>query len=89
MIPPENQSSFLVPKVEVRQRLTALREVMRSENLELLWIEHLTDRYYLTGSIQNGVLLVPVEQEAVFFVRKSVRRAEVESSVGVARRCEA
>ncbi len=85
MIPPENQSSFLVPKVEVRQRLTALREVMRSENLELLWIEHLTDRYYLTGSIQNGVLLVPAEQEAVFFVRKSVRRAEVESSVGVAR----
>ena len=85
MIPPENQSSFLVPKQEVRQRLTALREVMRSENLELLWIEHLTDRYYLTGSIQNGVLLVPAEQEAVFLVRKSVRRAEVESSVGVAR----
>ncbi len=36
--------------------------------------------FYFTGTQQNGILVVPRDNEAVFFVRRSFSRAELESN---------
>jgi Xaa-Pro aminopeptidase len=56
---------------------------MRTSDLTLAWIDHLADRLYFTGSAQDGVLLVPADDDPVFFVRKSLSRARREAGVQV------
>ena len=52
-------------------------------DLSLAWIDSLTDLSYLTGSIQNWILLVPVKSDPLFYVRKSLQRAGEESPLSV------
>jgi Xaa-Pro aminopeptidase len=78
-----HHDDHVVPEEEIRQRIGALQRAMRDEALELTWIDHLADRLYFSGSAQDGVLLVPVEGTPVFYVRKSVARAERESPLEI------
>lgn len=70
---------FRIPPEEIARRLEGLRATMSREDLALVWLEHLTDRLYFAGSIQDGVLLVPRDGRPVFVVRKSAARAAAES----------
>jgi len=83
MIPAAPHVDLLAPPDEILRRIAALQGSMHAQDLTLVWIDHLTDRTYYSGSAQQGVLLVPAEGEAVFHVRKSLRRAEVESPLAV------
>jgi Xaa-Pro aminopeptidase len=38
--------------------------------------------YYFTGTLQNGVLVIPRDKDAVYYVRKSCERAAIESNFG-------
>jgi Xaa-Pro dipeptidase len=83
MIPLEQHRPFLVPHEEIRQRIKTLQRTLRDNGISVAWVDYLTDRYYYTGSTQDGVLLVPVDQDPHFFVRKSLKRATVESRLRV------
>ena len=83
MIPTERHLPCFVPRDEVAGRVAALQATMRSEGLAVAWIDHLADRLYFSGSAQDGVLLVPAEGPAAFYVRKSLERAKVEAGVEV------
>jgi len=39
--------------------------------------------YYYTGTIQNGVLFVPVEGDPIFFIRRSFERSEKETPLEI------
>ncbi|MBM3317490.1 MAG: aminopeptidase P family protein [Candidatus Eisenbacteria bacterium] len=84
MMPLERHRPHLVPPEEIHARIAALQSGLDSRGLALAWIDHLTDRYYYTGSAQEGVLLVPASGEPRFFVRKSLTRARSESPLAVA-----
>jgi len=79
----ERHAPFRVPAREVTERLTSLRSALADRGIAAAWIEHLTDRVYFSGSAQDGVLLVPVRGEPLFLVRKSVTRAQSESSLNI------
>jgi Xaa-Pro dipeptidase len=83
MFPLARHQSHLVPPEEIGGRIAGLQDRLLARGLALAWIDHLTDRYYFTGSIQEGTLLVPAAGEAEFHVRKSVRRAQSESPLQV------
>ena len=83
MIPSERHSDFLVPHEDIRQRIKGLQNTLKKRGVSVAWIDYLTDRYYYSGSTQDGVLLVPVEQDPLFFVRKSLKRATMESPLRV------
>ena len=83
MIPLERHRNHLTPSKEVTHRITTFQSNLKAMEVSLAWIDHLPDRYYFTGSIQDGVLLIPAEGEPFFFVRKSLSRAEVESPLKV------
>jgi hypothetical protein len=41
------------------------------------------DLFYFTGSLQNGILVVPVDGAPIFFVMKNLNRAVFETSLEI------
>ncbi|PLX69289.1 MAG: peptidase M24 [Denitrovibrio sp.] len=74
----------LIPKEELLNRLDAFRE--RMDQFDPSWnavfIINKINIFYFTGTQQNGVLVIPKSDDAVFFVRRSFYRAELESNFG-------
>ncbi len=70
-----------VPISELTDRMQRFRARMDAENpnWELAAIFGRVSQYYFTGTMQEGVLLIPRNGEAVFCVRKSHERARTES----------
>ncbi len=67
-----------VPREELERRWKRVRDFMDCDALVVL---QNVDQFYMTGTIQNGVLWFPREGEPVFAVRKSHQRAMTESAV--------
>jgi Xaa-Pro dipeptidase len=65
------------------QRIERLQERLRKQQMDSCMITQNVDLFYFTGSMQTGYLFVPREGDARFFVRRSVVRAERESTVDV------
>jgi Xaa-Pro aminopeptidase len=61
---------------ELERRWARVRKFMDTDALIVL---QNVDQFYLTGTLQNGVLWFPREGEPVFAVRKSYERAKIES----------
>lgn len=70
-----------VPKSELNSRLARFRKEMDSANpgWEFSVIFSKINQYYFTGTMQEGMLFIPREDEAVFWVRRSYERALDES----------
>ncbi|MDK2975162.1 MAG: Xaa-Pro dipeptidase [Methanofollis sp.] len=70
-----------VPADELRERMDRFRSWMDADNpeWELAAFFGRINLYYFTGTMQDGVLLVPRDGEAVFRVRRSYERACDES----------
>lgn len=69
------------PASELRDRMERFRLRMDTENpsWEFAAIFGRVTQFYLTGTMQDGVLLVPRTDEAVLWVRRSFARAQDES----------
>ncbi len=70
-----------VPFSELDSRLKRLRAIMDTHNPDwkLAVIFNKINLYYLTGTMQDGMLLIPRDEEAVLWVRRSYERAVDES----------
>jgi len=71
-----------VPKAEIEQRTQRFQAALRRAGIDLALIVHNADLFYLTGTLQQGQLLVPAEGAPVYLVRKDPERAREESAVG-------
>ena len=69
------------PAPELRDRMERFRLRMDRENpaWDLAVIFGRTNQFYFTGTFADGVLLIPRDDEAVFWVRRSIERALDES----------
>lgn len=67
-----------VPREELEQRWLKVRRFMDCDSLVIL---QNVDQFYLTGTLQTGVLWFPREGEPLLAVRKSFERAKTESAV--------
>ncbi len=70
-----------VPAAELHNRLDHFREEMdaRQRGWEMAAIFGKINLFYFTGTMQDGVLLIPRDREGVFWVRRSYERAQIES----------
>ncbi len=70
------------PASELRDRMERFRLRMDAESpsWEFAAIFGRTNQFYFTGTMQDGVLLIPRDDEGVLWVRRSLERAEDESS---------
>ncbi|PLX95693.1 MAG: aminopeptidase P family protein [Desulfuromonas sp.] len=71
----------ITPATELTQRCRALQGQMVEAGLEATIILQNSDLFYFTGSIQQGVLYVPLSGEPVYLVRKDYGRARMESGL--------
>jgi Xaa-Pro dipeptidase len=71
-----------VPLSEINSRLTRFRAQMDDGFPEwrITAIFSKINQYYFTGTMQDGVLFIPRDDEAVFWVRRSYERAVEESA---------
>lgn len=65
----------LVPKEELRSRITKLQQRLQADDIGAALIIQNTDLYYFAGIIQQAWLFVPAEGEPALLVRKSFERA--------------
>lgn len=74
-----------VPAPELKRRMTRFRDEMSGidPDWEMAAVFSKVNQYYFTGTMQDGVLLIPSDGEAEFFVRRSFERAEAESNFPV------
>jgi Xaa-Pro dipeptidase len=70
-----------VPFSELENRLSKFRAIMDVQNpdWEMAALFSKINLYYLTGTMQEGMLLIPRNSEAVLWVRRSYERAVNES----------
>lgn len=67
----------------VRERTNKLQEAMRASAVDGFLLTQNIDLYYYTGSMQNGYAFIPSHGDPVFFVKRSVERAKLESGITV------
>ncbi|MBN2809209.1 MAG: aminopeptidase P family protein [Deltaproteobacteria bacterium] len=78
--PPALPSSYkLVPAAEISQRLALAQKSLAEAEFDGLIVLHNIDRYYFTGTLQDGILWLPAQGVPVFWVRRSLARARQES----------
>jgi len=76
----------LTPAAEIHARIAKLQAGLRSARLDAAFLVQNADLFYFTGSIQQGILVVPAEGEPVYFVRRVFERAVEESPLSNVRR---
>ncbi len=69
----------LVPAAEIKQRITNAQAALAETELYGILILQNIDRYYFTGTLQDGILWLPTTGEPIFWVRRSRERARLES----------
>ncbi len=67
------------PGEEIRTRIDSLRPLMEKSRLDAAFFHYKIDYYYLSGTMQDAFLLVPLERDPVLFVRRDLKRARRES----------
>jgi len=67
------------PGEEIRARISRVRAHMSREGIEALLVAQKTDRFYLSGTSQDGLLFLPFEGDPLVLVRRELERAIVES----------
>lgn len=59
---------------ELSERVAKLQEALRSQGIDLIALNHNSDIYYYTGSIQPLYLIVPASGEPFTLARKAITR---------------
>ena len=72
-----------VPKDDLLQRIDGLRHLMAGAGIHFALIIQNVDRFYFSGTMQKGVLVVPVDQDPLIFVEKGIERALMETPLTV------
>lgn len=71
----------ITPATELSDRIRRLQSEMAAADLEAVLLLQNSDLFYFTGSIQQGVLYIPVDGEPLYLVRKEYGRARMESGL--------
>ena len=77
--PAEYETFETVPRADIAERTARFQAALRAQGVAVALMQQNSDVYYLTGTVAQGVVAVPAEGEAVFFVKKPFERAKAES----------
>ena len=71
-----------VPREELEHRLATLRGLMAAEGTEGVLLVQKMDRYYFSGTTQEGFVFVPVDGPCLVMVKREPGRAALEAAAG-------
>ena len=64
------------PKEEIRGRIDKLKALMEKASLDGAFFHYKIDYYYLSGTMQDAFLFVPIDGDPILFVRREFRGHE-------------
>jgi len=70
---------LLIPAAELKERVIKLQKELLKAGLDGVILTNNVDIYYYSGTMQNSILYIPVENNPVLFVKKSIDRAKNET----------
>jgi Xaa-Pro aminopeptidase len=70
---------IFTPGEEIRTRIGRLRPLMEKGRLDAAFFHYKIDYYYLSGTMQDAFLFIPLERDPVLFVKRDLKRARRES----------
>jgi Xaa-Pro aminopeptidase len=70
------------PKEEIDARIAKLKTLMEKASLDGAFFHYKIDYYYLSGTMQDSLLFVPLDAEPTLFVKREISRARRESPLG-------
>jgi Xaa-Pro aminopeptidase len=72
-----------VPEEDLRERIDGLRRHMEASGIGFTVIVENVDKFYFTGTMQSGMLVVPLEGEPLLFIKKGTERARIETNLTI------
>jgi Xaa-Pro dipeptidase len=72
-----------VPEQDLRTRVENLKKLMAENHIDFALLYQNVDKFYLAGTMQNGVLVIPVEGEPLLFIEKGLERAQMETPMTI------
>jgi Xaa-Pro aminopeptidase len=70
-----------VSKEEIENRIAKLKMLMEKASLDGAFFHYKIDYYYLSGTMQDSLLFVPIDGKPVLFVKRELSRARRESPI--------
>jgi len=71
----------ITPASELSNRIGKLQGLMQRDDLDAILMIQNADLFYFTGTVQQGMLYVPLSGEPLYMVRKDHARARMESGL--------
>ncbi len=72
-----------VPEEDLLDRIGSLRQLMSDSGIDLALLVQNVDRFYFTGTMQKGIVAVPLNQDPLIFVEKGTDRAAMETPLAL------
>ncbi|MEN6616632.1 MAG: M24 family metallopeptidase, partial [Syntrophorhabdus sp.] len=72
-----------IPESDLRSRINNLRLLMQATGVDFAFIVQNVDRYYFSGTMQKGIVVIPVDKDPFIFIEKGAERARDESYLDV------
>jgi len=76
-------SYTITPESEISDRISRFQSLLREKEIKAAILLQLIDRFYFSGTIQDGVLIIPAEGDPRYLCRRSVERARKETPLQV------
>jgi Xaa-Pro dipeptidase len=73
----------LTPKEEVDRRIGELKKRMVENHIDFVVILQHVDLFYFTGTMQKGSLFIPVDDDPVLFIERTMERALYETPLQI------
>jgi Xaa-Pro aminopeptidase len=68
-----------VPRDDLLERINGLRRLMADAGIDFALLIQNVDCFYFAGTMQKGMLVVPLDQDPLIFVEKGTERAVMET----------
>jgi Xaa-Pro dipeptidase len=75
--------SDYTPKEELLRRIDGLKTNMVEAGIDFAVIMQNADLFYFSGTIQKGVMVIPVDHDPFLFVERSLERVRVETPLDI------
>lgn len=72
-----------IPKEDLIHRIDELRRLMVDAHIDFALMVENVDRFYFAGTMQKGILVVPVDEDPLIFVEKGTERAVMETPFAI------
>jgi Xaa-Pro dipeptidase len=72
-----------VPRDDLLKRIDNLRRLMADAGIDFALLVQNVDCFYFSGTMQKGMLVVPLDQDPLIFVEKGTERALMETPLAI------